>query len=89
MELDIIHGQAVEASENVKEGNEQVRGVSLSIDITLYAPYSVQVCTILLTREIISEETGIKYCSLLLQVTISTCVVGLMLNAIVLYNVYY
>ena len=89
MELDIIHGQAVEASENVKEGNEQVRGVSLSIDITLYAPYSVQVCTILLTREIISEETGIKYCSLLLQVTISTYVVGLVLNAIVLYNVYY
>ena len=30
VELDIIHGQAVEASENVKEGNEQVRGVSRS-----------------------------------------------------------
>ena len=28
--MDIIHGQAVEASENVKEGNEQVRGVSRS-----------------------------------------------------------
>ena len=35
MELDIIHGQAVEASENVKEGNEQVRGVSLAMDIKL------------------------------------------------------
>ena len=33
VELDIIHDQAVEASENVKEGNEQVRGVSLAMDI--------------------------------------------------------
>ena len=33
VELDVIHGQAVEASENIKEGNEQVRGVSLAIDI--------------------------------------------------------
>ena len=36
-ELDIIHGQAVEASENVKEGNEQVRGVSLQ---TVSHPYA-------------------------------------------------
>ena len=41
-------GQAVEASENIKEGNEQVREVSLSMDITLYAPYSVRVCTIII-----------------------------------------
>ena len=27
-ELDIMQGQAAEASENVKDGNEQVRGVS-------------------------------------------------------------
>ena len=36
VELDIIHGQAVEASENVKEGNEQVRGVS---HVMLYIDY--------------------------------------------------
>ena len=33
VELDIIHGHAVEASENVKEGNEQVRGVSLQMNV--------------------------------------------------------
>ena len=33
VELDIIHGHAVEASENVKEGNEQVRGVSLQMKV--------------------------------------------------------
>ena len=46
MELDIIHGQAVEASENVKEGNEQVRGVSLSMDVTLYLTY-MTLCVIM------------------------------------------
>ena len=35
-ELDVIHGQAVEASENVKDGNEQVRGVSHMFMHVLY-----------------------------------------------------
>ena len=41
-ELDIIHGQAVEASENVKEGNEQVRGVSVEC---LIHPITTLPCT--------------------------------------------
>ena len=30
-EIDLIHGHAVEASENVKDGNEKVRGVSSTV----------------------------------------------------------
>ena len=48
---------SVEASENVKEGNEQVRGVSLSMDITLYAMY---MCTQYFDK---CKETGTEYYS--------------------------
>ena len=77
MELDIIHGQAVEASEtqNVKEGNEQVRGVSLSMDTTLYALY---VCTQYFDK---SKETGTEYYSLYFTCTMS-CFIGFILCSV-------